>query len=1247
MNPYPDIQDLDFNRILEKYEFSKHNAENKIKSVYQEPHQLLLRNYISKYTPYHSILLYYDVGVGKCHKRDTKIIMYDGSIKMVQDIQENELLMGDDSTPRKVMSLARGRDKMYKIIPHDKSGEYTVNKEHILCLKAPSFPNLKFTKKNCIVEWLENNKFMKKIFTIEDEEKATEFRNSLSHEQILEISVENYLKLSSSKQKLLYGYRNSIDFQEKEIQVAPYIIGHWLTKKQKYKLNFKESNSQTYIISLLKEYGLECQFIKGGISIKKQKKNKILDFLHQLETNHIPVNYKCNTRENRLQLLAGILDSIGIYKEKTKSFEIKFKKSDGIVDDVLYLSRSLGFATTKTNKTYFSKLMISGKLSEIPVLSFEETKDTETNLLYSVTAIEEAEDEYFGFTLDNNCRYLMGDFTVTHNTCAAISIAEGFKEFVTNKNRKIFVLVKNKNIQLNFMNELQSQCAGSEYFTEDDKQQLENATPFERKAIIQSIRKRIQKTYRIITYGTFKNKVENGEIRSFNNSVVIIDEAHNVTNNENYDYLMKILTNSYNYRIVLLTATPIFDNPKEIAEISNLLNANEPSKQFPIRNKLYLQKYMIANPSEYINYKILRAGITQITESGRDLLKRSMFGKVSFVASNKDTNPIKIEKGEPIIKDRVGSTHVIFCEMSDYQYEVYKQAVEEDTSKFTPEMLEENESGQQIAIVAKDRYKGVNLYKNSNDASTMVYPNNLYGKAGFEQLSKNPNILTTDLKLYSAKLYNLLQNIKRSPGNIFIYSNYTTAGGTSLVEKMLSRNGFSKYSSTSKSDLPKYVIFDRENAENRDKLRKIFNDPENKNGDIIKIVIGSPVMSEGITLKAVRQVHILEPSWNMSRINQIIGRAVRNYSHHQLPPVDRTVEIYKYVSIYSKGESDDFFIDKEKYILSEEKDRSNKNVERLLKEISFDCSLMRSRNIEQGIDGSPECDYVNCNFSCLVENPNTNKIDKSTYDLYLNFFEKFLVDFVTSRVQELFYDYYAWNIDDIRSIIQSEEPQVNDEIIFHVLSRFVEEEIKITDKFNRNGFLVNNGDLYIFNPNDIDIKSSLFSKVLDFSVKTNKFKLVDYIDKIGISLVSKKEKQEPKQVIVSIKPSVQDEEFNTTLKEQYYKNYVDTDDITTPQPILGSYIDRNTGEMDGKIRFISPRQQKPGKEEIELGLTDARFLKTGMAGKSFKKNILQQIAKYDLQIPDVDKLYIKTDSLIKIIEKTLKEKNLLMKPIPE
>lgn len=142
---YQQIDSPEYKKSLsEKREF---NLPKRSKNVqYLESHQLLVRNYISRYTPYDNVLLYHFLGQGKCMKRDTPILMYDGSIKMIQDIKENELVMGDDSTPRRVLSLARGEDLMYDIIPV-KGEKYTVNSEHILCLKASGFPRFIDSKK--------------------------------------------------------------------------------------------------------------------------------------------------------------------------------------------------------------------------------------------------------------------------------------------------------------------------------------------------------------------------------------------------------------------------------------------------------------------------------------------------------------------------------------------------------------------------------------------------------------------------------------------------------------------------------------------------------------------------------------------------------------------------------------------------------------------------------------------------------------------------------------------------------------------------------------------------------------------------------------------------------------------------------------------------------------------------------------------------------------------------------------------
>jgi hypothetical protein len=106
-------------------------------------HQKLVRDYMNLYTPYRGLLVYHGLGSGKCHRKDTPIMMSDGKIKLIQDIEVGDLLMGDDSLPRQVLSFARGKDKMYDIIPI-KGEKYTVNQEHILCLKVSGFPELNY-----------------------------------------------------------------------------------------------------------------------------------------------------------------------------------------------------------------------------------------------------------------------------------------------------------------------------------------------------------------------------------------------------------------------------------------------------------------------------------------------------------------------------------------------------------------------------------------------------------------------------------------------------------------------------------------------------------------------------------------------------------------------------------------------------------------------------------------------------------------------------------------------------------------------------------------------------------------------------------------------------------------------------------------------------------------------------------------------------------------------------------------------
>lgn len=352
-------------------------------------------------------------GVGKCMKIDTPILMYDGTIKMVQDVKVGDQLMGDDSTPRNVITLARGREIMYRVVP-TKGEPYIVNKSHILSLKA-----------------------------------STHINNKLPKGSIVDISIEDYLKLPKSyhgRGGPLLGYRVGVTFPHKDIDFDPYIVGYWLGDGTSRTTGFstqdatvlygirkilKEKYPNLYIV-YRSQYDYSITSIKTG--------HRCNDFLNCLKDNnliqnkHIPYIYKCNSREIQLQVLAGIIDSDGSYKPG--GYDI-IQKNEKLLDDIIYIARSLGFAAykLKCNKscmykgnkitgTYYRTCIHGKGLEEIPVKiprkKAEPRRQIKDVLATRIHLEELEEDDYYGFELDGNRRYLLGDFTVTHNTVMSI-----------------------------------------------------------------------------------------------------------------------------------------------------------------------------------------------------------------------------------------------------------------------------------------------------------------------------------------------------------------------------------------------------------------------------------------------------------------------------------------------------------------------------------------------------------------------------------------------------------------------------------------------------------------------------------------------------------------------------------------------------------------------------------------------------------------------------------------------------------
>jgi hypothetical protein len=473
-----------------------------------------------------------EIGTGKCHAKDTPILMSDGSIKKVQDIKKGELLMGDNSKPRKVLSLARGQDIMYDIIPV-KGEKYTVNQEHILCLKVSGKPTINITKgkyKSYNIRWVENNKYNSKNFPINKEIEAKEFFKNVKHQDIIEIAVKDYIKLPQNVKNLLKGYKVPIDFCEKELPLDAYMIGFWLgdgssngteiTNQDSTVIKYFKTNLEQYKCYL--QYKNEYTYRINGDGSRKTDSNyfmNILNIYNLINNKHIPFIYKCNSRENRLKLLAGLIDSDGSL-DSSGCYDF-IQKSEKLIDDVIYVARSLGFACYKSKQkkgcwylgeykedTYY-RICISGNTEDIPVLcprkKANKRKQKKDVLKTGITVKEVGYDDYYGFEIDGNRRYLMGDFTVTHNTLISLGY-----------------LVKN------FTNEYDSFISFENtlcnYFYKRGKNK---GTSCEKKKIDELYCKEHSKTIFIDKRKTIFNKIEIDKSFSLRDQIIEIDEYWN------------------------------------------------------------------------------------------------------------------------------------------------------------------------------------------------------------------------------------------------------------------------------------------------------------------------------------------------------------------------------------------------------------------------------------------------------------------------------------------------------------------------------------------------------------------------------------------------------------------------------------------------------------------------------------------------------------------------------------------------
>ena len=415
----------------------------------------------------HHSLVTAHTGSGKCLKIDTPIMMSDGSIKLVQDIEVGNKLMGDDSTPRNVLGLARGIEPMYKITLSD-GDTFGCNESHILCLKYNVKPFITNNKKSnrFEVNWFDNKdiKMRSKSFNYKNNDKESCIReaNLLLNEKLtiqnsyFNITIKDYLKLPKFLQRNSLSYKVGIEFIEKNIPIDPYIIGLWLGDgtSNSAAITNQESVVLKYLRNKLGDYDCYLQYRGGytyGFTTLKKYTNKgrvnyitsILRKYNLLNNKHIPDDYKINSRENRLRLLAGLIDSDGYYHYK--GYEIT-QKNSLLANDIVYLIKSLGFACkikkVKKGCMYkdekkvgeYNKITMWGdNIQEIPILC-ERKKCKEERIInkpvleYQFKVESEGIGNYYGFELDGNHKFVLGNFIVTHNTLPAEFAIQYFKE---------------------------------------------------------------------------------------------------------------------------------------------------------------------------------------------------------------------------------------------------------------------------------------------------------------------------------------------------------------------------------------------------------------------------------------------------------------------------------------------------------------------------------------------------------------------------------------------------------------------------------------------------------------------------------------------------------------------------------------------------------------------------------------------------------------------------------------------------
>ena len=652
--------------------------------------------------------------------------------------------------------------------------------------------------------------------------------------------------------------------------------------------------------------------------------------------------------------------------------------------------------------------------------------------------------------------------TGTGKTCAGAGVAEKFREdlmdaignfinFYLKPQRthikRVYILVRGKALKFEFQSQLTCQCAKPGVYGEEDIVKRAKTVKARRSALSRVV----GRYYEVVTYGSFASKISkkfqtDEQLRlNFSDSLFIVDEAHNLQIRETdkkaaksekgltYSILHRLFHVVERSKFMLMTATPMINDPAEIAAIMNLLlplNSSTPNPNMPFgTNQLPMD----------IDYN--QVTLQQVEPYFR--------GRISYVRSF--DLPIKIQYVGSVIQadqtiagKRIKSQQMVYpVTMRDFQAAGYIRAlILAPNEKRKPFNIRERQASNFVFPDGKSGSPsittivgGVRETKKLDEAfnkyvkpakifrsgKTIDDPDNYTATPELNLWLKDDNKFM-DMSMDYATIFNIAH---QRPGNVFIYSDFLEGGGAAVLGLAFEARGYDKFKETKSifapvsgsrglpplcsarqgiprmiragfKKKPRYALLHGKTPDTRFRAAlEAFNSKKNMHGEYIKILIVSPVGREGLNTANVQSIILPGPSWNEATVYQAISRGIRATSHDDLIEYYRqrgeevVVNIYQMASLLPRRTEEEQRwpqdIDIKLYLLSETKNIKIKRMLRLMKQSAIDCMVHRRRNIRPtDVDGSADCDYSVCDYRCadtVLGIPASIQTDYSSYDV--------------------------------------------------------------------------------------------------------------------------------------------------------------------------------------------------------------------------------------------------------------------------